>query len=343
MARPATRRDDEDQSEKWGLGEVAEEEIEALKTSVDSGEEDEDEEPESTDDEEEDGGDNDEEDGGVEDEDEEVPESTDDDELNVVGAPVILHAGLGRPASKRTEEEEDEEYLQEKEDALASSGGTHLLAQPSCINGQMQDYQLAGLNWLIRLYENDINGILADEMGLEAAPQIISLMGYLQSRGITGPHMVVAPKSTLDGWMNKIAQFCPLLRVKHIKKKLLVPGMFDVCLTSFDMAIKEKKALKRFSWRYIIIDEAHRIKNENAVLSQTMRLFRSNYRLLITSTPVQNNPHELWSLLNFLMPKIFSSAETFHELFQIIGENVSPEVRKVVDAVLLRRRTDQIF
>ncbi|KAI5016412.1 hypothetical protein ZWY2020_006263 [Hordeum vulgare] len=171
MARLATRRDDEDQSEKWGLGEVAEEEIEALKTSVDSGEEDED--NGNPPDEEEDGGDNDEEDGGVEDEDEEVPESTDDDE--------------GRPASKRTEEEEDEEYLQEKEDALASSGGTHLLAQPSCINGQMQDYQLAGLNWLIRLYENDINGILADEMGLEAAPQIISLMGYLQSRGITGP------------------------------------------------------------------------------------------------------------------------------------------------------------
>jgi SWI/SNF-related matrix-associated actin-dependent regulator of chromatin subfamily A member 5 len=151
-------------------------------------------------------------------------------------------------------------------------------------------------------------------------------MGYLHEfRGITGPHMVVAPKSTLGNWMNEIARFCPILRAvkflgnpeervgltsllffnynccfswhvnytlllfdqNHIREKLLQPGKFDVCVTSFEMAIKEKNALKRFSWRYIIIDEAHRIKNENSLLSKTMRLFSTNYRLLITGTPLQ--------------------------------------------------------
>ncbi|KAJ6313532.1 hypothetical protein OIU76_010955 [Salix suchowensis] len=258
--------------------------------------------------------------------------------------------GRGRHASKLTEEEEDEECLKGEEDGI--SGNTRLVTQPSCIQGKMRDYQLAGLNWLIRLYENGINGILADEMGLGKTLQTISLLGYLREfRGITGPHMVVAPKSTLGNWMNEIRRFCPVLRAvkflgnpddrKHIREELLVAGKFDVCVTSFEMAIKEKTTLRRFSWRYIIIDEAHRIKNENSLLSKTMRLYNTNYRLLITGTPLQNNLHELWALLNFLLPEIFSSAETFDEWFQISGENDQQEVvqqlHKVLRPFLLRR------
>ncbi|CAJ1941150.1 unnamed protein product [Sphenostylis stenocarpa] len=257
--------------------------------------------------------------------------------------------GRGRHASKVTEEEEDEEYLKGEEDGLAN---TRLVSQPSCIQGKMRDYQLAGLNWLIRLYENGINGILADEMGLGKTLQTISLLGYLHEfRAIKGPHMVVAPKSTLGNWMNEIRRFCPVLRAvkflgnpderKHIREELLVAGKFDVCVTSFEMVIKEKSALRRFSWRYIIIDEAHRIKNENSLLSKTMRLYNTNYRLLITGTPLQNNLHELWALLNFLLPEIFSSAETFDEWFQISGENDEQEVvqqlHKVLRPFLLRR------
>ncbi|KAK4782747.1 hypothetical protein SAY86_007121 [Trapa natans] len=260
--------------------------------------------------------------------------------------------GRGRHASKMTEEEEDEECLKEEEDGLSGTGNTRLVAQPSCIQGKMRDYQLAGLNWMIRLYENGINGILADEMGLGKTLQTISLMGYLHEfRRITGPHMVVAPKSTLGNWMNEISRFCPVLRAvkflgnpeerRYIRDELLVAGKFDVCVTSFEMAIKEKSALRRFSWRYIIIDEAHRIKNENSLLSKTMRLYNTNYRLLITGTPLQNNLHELWALLNFLLPEIFSSAETFDEWFQISGENDQQEVvqqlHKVLRPFLLRR------
>ncbi|KAB2067841.1 hypothetical protein ES319_A09G255900v1 [Gossypium barbadense] len=258
--------------------------------------------------------------------------------------------GRGRHSSKVTEEEEDEEYLKEEEDGL--SGNTRLVTQPTCIQGKMRDYQLAGLNWLIRLYENGINGILADEMGLGKTLQTISLLGYLHEyRGITGPHMVVAPKSTLGNWVNEIRRFCPVLRTvkflgnpeerRYIREELLVAGKFDVCVTSFEMAIKEKSALRRFSWRYIVIDEAHRIKNENSLLSKTMRLYNTNYRLLITGTPLQNNLHELWALLNFLLPEIFSSAETFDEWFQISGENEAQEVvqqlHKVLRPFLLRR------
>ncbi|KAL1197798.1 ISWI chromatin-remodeling complex ATPase CHR17 [Cardamine amara subsp. amara] len=260
--------------------------------------------------------------------------------------------GRGRHASKLTEEEEDEEYLKGEEGGIAGSGSTRLLTQPACIQGKLREYQLAGLNWLIRLYENGINGILADEMGLGKTLQTISLLAYLHEyRGISGPHMVVSPKSTLGNWMNEIRRFCPVLRAvkflgnpeerRHIREELLVAGKFDICVTSFEMAIKEKTALRRFSWRYIIIDEAHRIKNENSLLSKTMRLFNTNFRLLITGTPLQNNLHELWALLNFLLPEVFSSAETFDEWFQISGENDQQEVvqqlHKVLRPFLLRR------
>ena len=163
--------------------------------------------------------------------------------------------------------------------------------------------------------------------------------------------MVVAPKSTLGNWMNEIRRFCPIFHaVKflgnqeeriHIRENLLAPGKFEICVTSFEMEIKGKTALKRFSWKCIIIDEAHRIKNENSLLAKTIRIYSTNYRLLITGTPLQNNLHELWSLLNFLLLEVFSSAETFDEWFQISGENDQQEVvqqlHKVLRPFLLQR------
>ena len=126
------------------------------------------------------------------------------------------------------------------------------------------------------------------------------------------------------------------------KQEQLQPGGFDVCITSFEMVIKEKNFFKKFHWRYIIIDEAHRIKNENSILSKVIRMLHTNYRLLITGTPLQNNLHELWALLNFLLPEVFSSAEKFDEWFSI-GANgegeaeVVQQLHKVLRPFLLRR------
>jgi SWI/SNF-related matrix-associated actin-dependent regulator of chromatin subfamily A member 5 len=148
--------------------------------------------------------------------------------------------------------------------------GTLLAAQlnspaaPGIKFGKMREYQLAGLNWLIRLYDNGINGILADEMGLGKTLQTISLLGYLaEQRAITGPHIVIVPKSTLGNWCNEFRRWCPSIRVvkfhgnaeeRNAQKLMLVPGAFDVCATTYEMILKEKGHLKRFRWRYIIID-----------------------------------------------------------------------------------------
>merc|ERR1719198_1286508 len=106
----------------------------------------------------------------------------------------------------------------------------------------------------------------------------------------------------------------------------LTPDKFDVCVTSYEMVIREQGAFRKFAWRYLIVDEAHRMKNEESKLSQILRSFTSHSRLLITGTPMQNNLHELWALLNFLLPDIFSSSEDFDEWFNITDKQVEEEV-----------------
>ncbi len=160
----------------------------------------------------------------------------------------------------------------------------------------MRDYQIRGLNWLINLYENGINGILADEMGLGKTLQTISLLGYLKHyKAIRGHYIVILPKSTLSNWGNEFKRWCPTIRVvsligdadtrrKVIAERLCHLGGWDVLLTTYEMVLKEKGILKKIQWNYCIIDEAHRIKNENSKLAECVRELSSKHRLLLTGT-----------------------------------------------------------
>ncbi|KAJ5929537.1 hypothetical protein N7454_006487 [Penicillium verhagenii] len=257
--------------------------------------------------------------------------------------------GAGVDRRRRTEQEEDAELLQDEK-----SGGettTVFRESPAFIHGQLRDYQIAGLNWLVSLHENGISGILADEMGLGKTLQTISFLGYLRYvNEISGPHLVVVPKSTLDNWKREFARWTPEIDVlvlqgdKEERQRLinerLVNENFDVCITSYEMILREKSHLKKFAWEYIIIDEAHRIKNEESSLSQIIRLFNSRNRLLITGTPLQNNLHELWALLNFLLPDVFGDSEAFDQWFsnqESDQDTVIQQLHRVLRPFLLRR------
>ncbi|PSR98992.1 SNF2 family N-terminal domain-domain-containing protein [Coniella lustricola] len=251
--------------------------------------------------------------------------------------------------ARRTEAEEDAELL--KDEKQGGSAETVFRESPPFIKGLMRDYQVAGLNWLISLHENGISGILADEMGLGKTLQTISFLGYLRHiMGITGPHLITVPKSTLDNWKREFAKWTPEVNVlvlqgaKEERAKLIQERLkdesFDVCITSYEMILREKSHLKQFAWEYIIIDEAHRIKNEESSLAQVIRLFNSRNRLLITGTPLQNNLHELWALLNFLLPDVFGDAEAFDQWFS--GQDrdqdtVVQQLHRVLRPFLLRR------
>ncbi|CAK8686193.1 SWI/SNF-related matrix-associated actin-dependent regulator of chromatin subfamily A member 5-like [Clavelina lepadiformis] len=251
---------------------------------------------------------------------------------------------------RRTEEDEDEELLL---DARKTQGAiTRFEKSPRYIkNGEMRDYQIRGLNWMISLYENGISGILADEMGLGKTLQTISLLGYLKHyRSIPGPHMVIVPKSTVSNWVNEFERWCPTIRTvcligskdqRHtIIQDVMMPGEWDVCITSYEVVIIEKACFKKFNWRYVVIDEAHRIKNEKSKLSTIVRQFRSTNRLLLTGTPLQNNLHELWALLNFLLPDVFNSSEDFDSWFNannLEDQQLVTRLHSVLRPFLLRR------
>ncbi|BGP54869.1 chromatin remodeling complex Adenosinetriphosphatase [Rhodotorula sphaerocarpa] len=255
----------------------------------------------------------------------------------------------GKAASSRgrkSEKDEDAELLEaEKEtDGLAEGDGPFVFTEsPAFVKGgQMREYQVQGLNWMCGLHYNGINGILADEMGLGKTLQTISFLGYLKFiRGIHGPHLIVVPKSTLDNWAREIDRWVPGFKTVILKgtkeeraeivQNQVLHGDFDILLSSYEICLREKSALKKLVWEYIIIDEAHRIKNVDSMLSQIVRIFDSRGRLLITGTPLQNNLHELWALLNFLLPDVFSDVSDFDAWFEKQGDTSDSAVK--ADAV----------
>lgn len=201
--------------------------------------------------------------------------------------------------------------------------------QPSImVHGTLKPYQLEGLKWMVSLYNNNLNGILADEMGLGKTIQTISLITYLvEQKKNPGPYLIIVPLSTMGNWVRELDLWAPsLVKVcyrgdrytrRAIQQRQMSRNDYNVLLTTYEFTVKDQNVLSRVPWQYIIIDEGHRMKNANCKLAMTLGVkYKSRNRLLLTGTPLQNNLTELWALLNFLLPTIFSSAETFETWFK---------------------------
>ncbi|XP_071909795.1 uncharacterized protein [Coffea arabica] len=235
--------------------------------------------------------------------------------------------------SVENEDETDQakHYLEsnEKYYMIAHSVKENVLEQPTIlVGGKLREYQMNGLRWLVSLYNNQLNGILADEMGLGKTVQVISLMCYLmETKYDRGPFLVVVPSSVLPGWESEISFWAPGIHKivysgppeerRRLFKEQIVHQKFNVLLTTYEYLMNkhDKPKLSKIQWRYIIIDEGHRIKNASCKLNADLKHYRSNHRLLLTGTPLQNNLEELWALLNFLLPNIFNSSEDFSQWF----------------------------
>ncbi|CAG8523571.1 6471_t:CDS:2 [Ambispora gerdemannii] len=200
--------------------------------------------------------------------------------------------------------------------------------QPALLEGGLlKDYQVKGLQWMVSLYNNRLNGILADEMGLGKTIQTISLITYLiERKKQNGPFLIIVPLSTLTNWTMEFEKWAPDVSKcvykgipaarKEIQMNYIKHNNFQVLLTTYEYIIKDKAVLSKLRWVYMIIDEGHRMKNTNSKLSNILtHSYQSRYRLILTGTPLQNNLPELWSLLNFVLPKIFDSVKSFDEWF----------------------------
>lgn len=207
------------------------------------------------------------------------------------------------------------------------------IPQPKMLSCQLKEYQLKGLNWLVNLYEQGINGILADEMGLGKTVQSISVMAYLaENHNIWGPFLVIAPSSTLHNWQQEVSKFVPDIKVlpywgsakdrkvlrkfwdrKHISYRRESP--FHVLVTSYQLVVQDAIYFQKVKWQYMILDEAQAIKSSQSSRWKSLLGFHCRNRLLLTGTPIQNSMQELWALLHFIMPSLFDSHDEFSEWF----------------------------
>lgn len=215
----------------------------------------------------------------------------------------------------------------------------------------LRDYQQGGVEWLFLLHSQGLNGILADEMGLGKTLQVLAFLCSLWERhSIWGPHLVVMPMSVLTSWKGDLQRFCNAKVVNlhtHYgpkkdrlealeqwrralytskakagggKAKLPTPWKVSIVLTTYDLSIKDQAHFQKIGkgpcrWSYLVVDEAHRLKNRSSVLFDALKRTNASRRLLLTGTPLQNNLGELWSLLSFILPEIFNNLQQFEDWF----------------------------
>ena len=246
-----------------------------------------------------------------------------------------------------------------EEGARAEEGAPVLSRQPASIVGtRLREYQLKGLNFLIDRHYHGVPMILGDEMGLGKTLQTLAFLAYLRfEQGIKGAALVVCPLSVISSWMQEARRWCPQLRVVQLHtsnieerkrqcKEMLPRGDYDVCVTTYDMVknpVCRHALIHSIHWSTLVLDEGHMLKSEMTGISQAVRKIHRGSTLLLTGTPLQNNLHELWALLNFLVPDVFDEDSrnifdgSFDWMHQAVDEGRLRKAHTLLKVFMLRR------
>ncbi|XP_050053318.1 chromodomain-helicase-DNA-binding protein 1-like isoform X3 [Aphis gossypii] len=217
----------------------------------------------------------------------------------------------------------------------------------------LRDYQLHGVNWLIHSWCKDNSVILADEMGLGKTIQTICFLNYLfHNYQMHGPFLVVVPLSTMPSWQREFSLWAPDINIVtyigDVKSRNIIRETewcyesskrlkFNAILTTYEIVLKDSSLLNSLSWAVLLVDEAHRLKNDDSLLYKALQSFDTNQRLLITGTPLQNNLKELWALLHFIMPAKFDNWEEFEHMHDNAASKGYTKLHRQLEPYILRR------
>jgi SNF2 family DNA or RNA helicase len=246
--------------------------------------------------------------------------------------------------------------LKELSERLKKFEGISLIKPHESLKATLREYQIFGLSWLNFLYEFKFGGILADDMGLGKTIQVLSFLQKLKMEGkLDSLSLVVVPTSLLSNWHSEIEKFTPNLtaislygnRRKEIYEKINEQS-FDLIITTYQIVQRDIDKLKDLKFKFIILDEAHKIKNPKAKMTLSVKSLNSEHRVALTGTPVENNLSELWSIFDFVMPGFFGTLSFFKAEYQnpIEKENSIKKMEKLqkrVSPFVLRRTKDEVL
>ncbi|XP_029664052.1 chromodomain-helicase-DNA-binding protein 1 isoform X2 [Formica exsecta] len=217
----------------------------------------------------------------------------------------------------------------------------------------LRDYQMDGVNWMIHSWCKENSVILADEMGLGKTIQTICFLYYLfHTQQLHGPFLLVVPLSTMTSWQREMTQWAPDLNfvvyLGDVNSRNVIREYewcyrgskrlkFNVILTTYEIVLKDKALLGALNWAVLLVDEAHRLKNDDSLLYKALSEFHTNHRLLITGTPLQNSLKELWALLHFIMPTKFVTWEEFEKQHDNAAQKGYSKLHKQLEPFILRR------
>ena len=224
------------------------------------------------------------------------------------------------------------------------------------ITAELRNYQQKGYDWLNFLRDNDFNGILADDMGLGKTLQSLCLLQKIKDEGGNKPFLVIVPTSLVFNWKNEIEKFSPQIktylhhggsRVKGEKNFVKALKNNDLIVTTYGILRNDLSLFSMQEFEYIILDEAHTIKNPLSANAKSVNLLKGKNKLAISGTPIQNNLMELWSLFNFISPGYLGSYDSFKENFVLPievekDENAVRILKKMVGPFLMKRSKDVI-
>ncbi|KAI7865420.1 P-loop containing nucleoside triphosphate hydrolase protein, partial [Spinellus fusiger] len=220
-------------------------------------------------------------------------------------------------------------------------------------DNELRSYQLEGLNWLRYCYSTHRSCILADEMGLGKTVQSVAFLNDMyHTLGVKGPFLVIAPLSTILHWERAFKAWTDLnvvdYRGSSLSRNLIVETefyykdihgcvipnryKFDVIVTTYEMAMAGVSQLRQVPWKCAVFDEAHRLKNK-----------KTSGFILLLGTPLQNNLDELYSLLHFMQPEVFSDEKQFFTQYGALKTAAEVEkLQALLKPIMLRRFKEDV-
>ncbi|XP_055775239.1 E1A-binding protein p400-like isoform X6 [Salvelinus fontinalis] len=186
---------------------------------------------------------------------------------------------------------------------------------PFLLHGSLREYQQIGVDWLASLHKKHLNGILADETGLGKTVQTVAYLAHLACQeGIWGPHLVVVRTCKILSWEMEFKRWCPGLKIllylgnrqeRRAKRMWWAEtNSFHVCVTSYKLLLKDQSHFLRRRWKHLVLDEVQLLKNMSEKHWETIFALKSQQRILLINTPLQNTLKELWTMIHFLLPGI---------------------------------------